>query len=75
MLGILGLALHEEPLHAGLALLTVLGGMGLLMFSLIQSRMVIGLVLGGQLLLGLAIAYLMLSRGLSVMARDSMDGT
>lgn len=75
MLGILGLALHEEPLHAGLALLTVLGGLGLLIFSLIQSRMVIGLVLGGQLVLGLAVAYLMLSGGLSGLARDAADGT
>jgi hypothetical protein len=63
MLGLLGLALHEEPLHAGLALLAMLAGFELLLFSLIQQRMWIGLLLGGQLLLGLAIAYLMVARG------------
>ncbi len=62
LVGLLGVALHEEPLHAGLALLTTLGGCQLLLFSLIQRRMLVGLVEGGQLLLGLAIAYLMLSR-------------
>lgn len=63
--GILGLGLHEEPLHAGLSLLSILGGVELLLFSLTQRRMVVGLVEGGQILLGLAIAYLMLSRGLA----------
>lgn len=63
--GLLGLALHEEPLHAGLSLLTVLGGFSLLYFSLVQRRMLLGLAGGGQLVLGLAIAYLVLSRGLA----------
>jgi len=63
--GILGLGLHEEPLHAGLSLLSILGGVELLLFSLTQRRMVVGLVEGGQILLGLAIANLMLSRGLA----------
>jgi hypothetical protein len=65
MMGLLGLALYEEPLHAGLALLAMLAGSELLLFSLIQQRMWIGLLLGGQLLLGLAISYLVVSRGLS----------
>jgi hypothetical protein len=41
-----------------------LGGSELLLFSLIQSRTMIGVLEGGQLLLGLAISYLMVSRGL-----------
>jgi hypothetical protein len=65
MMGLLGLALHEEPLHAGLSLLAMLAGSELLLFSLIQQRMWIGLLLGGQLLLGLAISYLVVSRGLA----------
>jgi len=65
MVGLLGLALHEEPLHAGLSLLTILGGFQLLLLSLIQRRMLVGLTEGGQLLLGLAIAYLVLSSGLA----------
>ena len=65
MIGLLGLALHEEPLHAGLSLLTFLGAAFLLLFSLIQRRMLVGMVEAGQLLLGLAISYLVLSRGLA----------
>jgi len=65
MIGLLGLALYEEPFHAGLALLAMLAGSELLLFSLIQQRTWIGLLLGGQLLLGLAISYLVVSRGLS----------
>jgi hypothetical protein len=62
MMGLLGMALHEEPLHAGLSLLAMLAGFELLLFALIQQRMWIGLLLGGQLLLGLAVAYLVSSR-------------
>jgi hypothetical protein len=65
IIGILGLALHDEPLHAGLALLMVLGGGQLFLFSLVQRRMLVGLADAGQLLLGLAISYLILSRGLA----------
>lgn len=64
LVGLLGLALHEEPLHTGLSLLTVIGGLQLFLFSLIQRRMMIGVLDGGQVLLGLAISYLMVSRGL-----------
>ncbi len=74
LIGLLGLALHEEPLHAGLSLLTVLGGTQLLLFTLVQNRMIVGLMAGGQLLLGLAISYLMVSRGLSA-ARPSAAPT
>lgn len=66
MMSLLGLALHEEPLHAGLCLLTFLGGIELLLFTLIQRRMLVGVWLGGQMLLGLAIAYLVLARGLAI---------
>jgi hypothetical protein len=65
MMGLLGLALYEEPLHAGLSLLAMLAGFELLLFALIQQRMWIGVLLGGQLLLGLAIAYLVVARGLA----------
>lgn len=81
LIGLLGLALHEEPLHAGLALLVVLGGSELLLFSLMQQQALIGLLEGGQLLLGLAISYLMVARGLDASrpaadarpARDAYD--
>jgi hypothetical protein len=72
LIGLLGLALHEEPLHAGVSLLVVLGGCQMLLFTLIQHRMMIGLIEGGQLLLGLAISYLMVSRGLDA-ARPATD--
>jgi hypothetical protein len=65
LIGLLGLALHEEPLHAGLALLTVIGAFELLLFALVQDRMLVGLMEAGQLLLGLAISYLVVSHGLS----------
>jgi hypothetical protein len=71
LIGLLGLALHEEPLHAGLSLLAVLGGGELLLFSLIQSRTMIGVLEGGQLLLGLAISYLVVSRGLAASSAAS----
>ena len=65
MMGILGLALHTEPMHAGLSLLTLLGGFELLLFTLVQNRLLVGLIMAWQLLLGLAIAYLVLSHGLA----------
>jgi hypothetical protein len=71
MMGVLGLALYEEPLHAGLSLLAMLAGFELLLFTLIQERIWIGLLLGGQLLLGLAIAYLVVSRGLAVTSDEA----
>lgn len=74
LVGLLGLALHEEPLHAGLSLLIVLGGFQLLLLTLVQQRMMIALLEGGQLLLGLAISYLMVSRGLDT-SRPATDAT
>ena len=65
MMGTVGVALHEEPLHAGLALLMILGSFLLLLFALSHSRMLVGLMESWQLLLGLAISYLTVSRGLA----------
>lgn len=65
LVGLLGLALHEEPLHAGLSLLTFLGATELVIFTLIQRRMLVGILQSGQVLLGLAIAYLVLAHGLA----------
>lgn len=70
LMGLLGLALHEEPLHAGLSLLMVLGSSQLLLFTLIQQRILVGIMQGCQILLGLAIAYLMLARGLAALEPD-----
>ena len=65
LIGLMGMALHEEPLHAGLSLLTLLGAAQLVIFTLIQRRMLVGLLQGGQVLLGRAIAYLVLAHGLA----------
>lgn len=67
LMGLLGLSLHAEPLHAGLSLLVFLGAVELLLFTLFQRRMLIGLWMGGQVLLGLAIAYLVVARGLAAL--------
>jgi hypothetical protein len=61
----LGLALHDEPMHAGLSLFTGLGGFILFFFGLAQSRLMIGFIEGWQLLIGLAVSYLVVSRGLA----------
>lgn len=78
LMGLLGLSLHAEPLHAGLCLLVFLGAVELLLFTLFQRRMLIGLWMGGQVLLGLAIAYLVVARGLAALPpndtlRDRID--
>jgi hypothetical protein len=63
VIGLVGLALHEEPLHAGLSLLTFLGAAQLVIFTLVQRRMLVGILQGGQVLLGLAVAYLVVAHG------------
>jgi len=68
VVSVAGLTLHEEPLHAGLALLIYLAAAELLVFTLTQRRMMIGLWQGMQLLCGLAIAYLVLAHGLAAAA-------
>ena len=70
MMGLLGLSLHSDPLHAGLCLLVFLGAAELLLFTLFQRRMLVGLWMGGQVLLGLAIAYLVVARGLAALPPD-----
>lgn len=65
LVSLAGLALHEEPLHAGLSLLVLLGAVELLLFTLTQRRMLVGLWQALQLLCGLAIAYLVLAHGLA----------
>jgi hypothetical protein len=73
LIGLVGLALHAEPLHAGLSLLTFLGGAQLVIFTLIQRRMLVGILQGGQVLLGLAIAYLVVAHGLAAPAPAEPD--
>jgi len=70
MMSLLGLSLHTEPLHAGLSLLVFLGAAELLVFTLFQRRMLVGLWMGGQILLGLAIAYLVVARGLAELSPE-----
>jgi hypothetical protein len=65
LMGIMGLALHEEPLHAGLALLMTIEASSMLLYQLNQQHTLVGLMEGWQLLLGLAISYLTLARGLA----------
>jgi hypothetical protein len=72
LLGLVGLALHEEPLHAGLSLLTCLGAAELVIFTLVQRRMLVGVLQGGQVLLGLAVAYLVVANGLAL-TRDPVS--
>jgi hypothetical protein len=72
MMSFLGLSLHTEPFHAGLSLLVFLGAAELLVFALFQRRMLVGLWMGGQVLLGLAIAYLVVARGLAELAPSEM---
>lgn len=72
--GLLGLALHEEPLHAGLSLLIVLAAAEIVVFTLTQRRMIVGLLQAGQVLLGLAIAYLVIAHGLGADAAQPGQG-
>jgi hypothetical protein len=74
IVGLIGLALHEEPLHAGLSLLIILGGSQLLLYTLTQQRIIVGVLQAGQVLLGLAIAYLVLARGLALAQEDPITG-
>lgn len=73
MVSLMGLALHKEPLHAGLSLLTFLGATQLVVFTLVQRRMLVGMLQGGQVLLGLAIAYLVVAQGLARPSNAEVD--
>lgn len=65
MMGFLALALSDEPLRAGLGLLTMSAGFQLLYAALEPNTTAIGLLGGLDLLLGLAVAYLMLAHGVA----------
>ncbi len=73
LIGLVGLALHEEPLHAGLSLLTFLGAAELVIFTLVQRRMLVGILQAGQVLLGLAIAYLVVAHGLAQLVYETPE--
>ncbi len=57
-MGLLGLGLTEEPLTAGMSLLTLLTGFELFYHSLEQAITIIGLMIGIELLITLVTAYL-----------------
>jgi hypothetical protein len=57
-MGLLGLGLTEEPLTAGMSLLTLLTGFELFYHSLEQAITIIGLLIGIELLIALVTAYL-----------------
>jgi hypothetical protein len=63
---LLGLALGEEALQAGAALLMFLGATQLTFSALQRDPWVIWLLSAVELLIGLAIAYLMVARGIAV---------
>ncbi|MDH7485621.1 MAG: hypothetical protein QHJ81_05015 [Anaerolineae bacterium] len=65
LMGFLALALSEEPLRAGLGLLTLSAGFQLFYAALEPAATPVGLLGSLDLLLGLAIAYLMVARGLA----------
>jgi hypothetical protein len=52
----------------------VIASAELLVFSLTQQRMVVGLAMAGQLILGLDISYLALSHGLALPPLREEDG-
>ena len=65
LMGFLALGLSDEPLRAGLGLLTLSAGFQLFYAALEPAATPIGLLGSLDLLLGLAIAYLMVARGLA----------
>lgn len=71
---ILGLAIGDEALQVGTALLMWLGGTQLMLSALQRDPWLIWLVGVVELLIGLATAYLMVARG-SWAVRSSTEGT
>jgi hypothetical protein len=65
MMGFLGLALSDEPLRAGLGLLTMTAGFQLLYTALEPTAITVGLMAGLDLLLGLGVSYLMVAHGVA----------
>ena len=58
LMGILGIALADEPFKGGLALLTVISGFDLFYSSIVQSLVVVGLWGVINFAIALAISYL-----------------
>jgi len=65
MMGFLALALSDEPLRAGLGLLTMSAGFQLFYAALEPNTIAIGVLGSLDLLLGLAVAYLMVAHGMA----------
>ena len=65
LMGFLAMGLSDEPLRAGLGLLTITAGFQLLYATLEPTALVIGLLGSLDLLLGLAVAYLMVAHGVA----------
>lgn len=65
LMGLLALALSDEPLRAGFGLLTLLAGFQLFYGALEQSAASVGLLYGLDLCLGLAVSYLIVARGVA----------
>ena len=61
--GLLGLALGEEAMQSGLALLMWIAATQLLLSSLERDPLLIWFLSSTELLIGLAIAYLIVARG------------
>lgn len=57
-MGLLGLGLTDEPLTAGVSLLTLMTGFELFYHSLEQALTIIGFMIGIELLIALVVAYL-----------------
>ncbi len=65
LMGFLAMGLSDEPLRAGLGLLTITAGFQLLYAALEPTALAIGLLGSLDLLLGLAVAYLIVARGVA----------
>jgi hypothetical protein len=63
LMGLLAMSLSDEPLRSGLGLLTMTSGFQLLYVAMEPTAVAVGLLNGLDLLLGLAISYLMVVRG------------
>jgi hypothetical protein len=63
--GLLSMALSDEPLRAGLGLLTLSAGFQLFYGALEASAASVGLLYGLDLCLGLAVSYLIVARGVA----------
>ena len=69
-MGLLGLGLTDEPLTAGMSLLTLLTGFELFYHSLEQAITIIGFLIGIELLITLVTAYLTVARHLTPQEAD-----